>query len=229
MLTVETYSYSITIRPRKEDFDTYLLNMNQEEYQELYGKKYVVSFEKGQGDEYNHIQSVMTTTKSRSDSVRRMIVKYFSKKHLILTNISLKVRSIKTNLEGVIGYCLKEGGKTYCNGYDQSFLSACLDKYNSHADSQSYDKKSIFKINPKNYHIQVENYINNNLSLKQQVYNSSDIKTILAKMAVKGYYLTFINDRNALRIYQYLQAYLNKSEEEFHRIFDAMEADSLSI
>lgn len=74
----------------------------------------------------------------------------------------------------------------------------------------SYDDKNRHKIGIKNFHIQIENYLNNNKDCVKDEYTKDDIIRIMSKMAVKGYYLTFVNSKNIISILNFTRKYLNR-------------------
>lgn len=215
--------YSITIRPL-------LLNFNklQESIIGLITKlntktnKYIIAEEKGQGEEINHYQVYLQYKKNtKSSNVRRQIISIINKilkqSHTELSPQELKhgimVKQIKNNLEGTIGYTLKESNKIHTNIKEEE-LDNYKSIYEEHAKTNNYDSKNYYRINNKNYHIKTLRYIEETKQEKEE-YDEEDIERIIGEMINKQYYWTFLNKRNYLNIERYLLSFLNKTGQDY--------------
>lgn len=220
--------YSITLRPRLQEFK----KINDYKYFDKILKKmkyYVIGKEKGNCEEISHYQMVLIYNKeTRVDTVRRTLINNF-KKYIPECDwkIALKVKSIKTNIEGVIGYCLKEG-------IDNISKLEKEEEYYLNLYMKNKVSKDYFRVNSKNYHIYVERYIQINEDFVYQLYKSTChykqeamryglltnkkikvyytdelIKYIIDNMIIEKYYFTFLTERNIDRVIGYLRFYLN--------------------
>lgn len=113
--------YSITIRPKIEDFD------------EGWGKilldnfdKIIVGYEHGENDtSCNHLQVALSSDVKRSDSLRRSL-----KKLLNYDNTNPVWLVIKSSNDGLytMGYCMKEDNFKY-NGFSEDEINEALTYY----------------------------------------------------------------------------------------------------
>lgn len=221
---------SITIRPPLLDFRK-ISDFSQLQFLKDMSEYYVISKEKGSCVEHSHYQIVLKLkTDTRSDSLNRTIRRKLEKilgKDTIDWKIALKIKEIKSNFEGVVGYTLKEEGR------ETELKLPKEEQYYTELYRNVKVSKSRHLINRNNYHIRVEIWINDNKKLvnslykktthyKQQkmnyglmyepelYYSDELIKTILDNMVYEGYYLTFLTGRNIQRVVDYIQCYLTK-------------------
>lgn len=208
--------FSVTIRPRYENFQLIQNTPTIIPALKLKLDKYIISEEKG-GQEYvNHYQCYFRYKKNtKTSNVRRQLLTLFKKNkiHFLNDKIAIKVKSIKSNLEGTIGYTLKENDKYFSNFSDQE-ISDFLDTYNDYLEKNKYDNKNFFRINNKNYHIYVKRYIIEH-KLEKEEYDLDDIMILVAEMANKGYYFTFLNSRNTNEKLEYILHFLNGTMIEY--------------
>lgn len=219
--------YSITIRPKQDNFNILhksplFIPMLKDKLQ-----KYIVSEERGTNNVVNHYQCYFQYSKEvRSDSVKRSILTVI-KKYITLTDEEkkyfLKVKPIKTNLEGTIGYTLKEEN-TYHTNFTEEELEHYLKCYKEHLKNNSFDNKEYFRINPKNYHRIVERYIEEH-ECSCDTYDIDNIKDIIGEMINKGYYFTFLNKRNFDEKTKYLIHYLNKEGKKYLEYLEEAQYD----
>lgn len=217
---------SVTIRPRYESFqeimrndDNILLMITQKL------EKYIISEEKGQSDYVNHYQCYFQLKKERQISkYKQSLINILKKNKIVLSPEEIKngivIKPVKTNLEGMIGYTLKEGRVKLTN-FTQEEQDKYLSIYQQHLEEKSnkYDKANKYRINAKNYHRIIEEYINEH-SLKLDTYTTEDIFRITGEMANKGYYFTFLSSRNTHEKLSYVLHYLNKTMEKYIRNLD---------
>lgn len=216
--------YSITISPTIEEFNKMKVDGLIVSGLIILSKHYIIAEEKGASEDLSHYQIYMETEKEIRQDKIRLKIKKLIEKHYQLTNIkvALKVKPINTNINGVIGYTLKEGNKIYTN-MKQELLTRCKEEYLKFENKKKLDKEK-YKINCKNYHIKVELYIKNNL-LEEEGYCYSSLVKIVGAMINEGYYFTFLTPRNYKDKMVYLQNYLNKNGEETLRYLQKLNED----
>lgn len=207
--------YSITIRPHKTTFIE--IEKKKINFFPLFLKgveKHIISYEKGKDDTYNHFQCYIKYEKERrQDKIKESILRNLFKIGIELDPeeklYGIKVKLIKTNIEGVIGYTLKEGGKCITNLTNEE-IEKYKKIYLDHKTTNENDKKNFFKTNQKNYHIHIKNFIKENEIFYCEKYDTNDIKDIIGEMINRGYYMNFINSRNIIEKILYVKSYLNK-------------------
>ncbi len=213
--------YSITIRPRLATY----MKMDELQFVQPFFKLkydgYILAKEKGKEDYENHYQIYLRTKKpTRSDAIRRSIMTLFNK-NLPLDEdekrTTVKVKQIKTNLLGVIGYPLKEKGTIQIYNISKERQEEALKHYENHKKDTEYDGKNYFRINNKNFHKKTEGFImeHEQFYKEQGDYESDDVDSIFSEMLNKGYYLTtFLNSRNYKERRSYVLHYLNRQGEK---------------
>ncbi len=210
-----TNQISLTYRPHIRDFDKLYKDADYTNIEKMIHSlkydKYILSLEKGSGDDYNHLQCVVYTNKSLRD-FRKQFKRYMNKTFRYeINSVNTKTRLIKSNLAGVIGYCQKEEGKHFTT-FDDDFLKYCDRVYKLHEKSS---KNNYYRINNKNFHIHIEKYIEAHAILRKQDYSTEDIQSIIGQMANDKYFFTFLNKKNIIRVVAYTKHYLNHTMEEY--------------
>lgn len=214
--------YSITIKPWEDTWNK--IDKKKLIFFNLFTKnveKYIISYEKGNKDYYNHYQCYFKYPKpKRQDKIKESILKTLCKLEIELhpeeRQHGIKVKEIKTNLETVRGYPLKEGGTFISKGFTEEELEIMKNNYLKHKENNDLDKKSFFRTNPKNFHIYIRNFINENPEHLKDKYTTEDIKDILGEMTNRGYYLGFINSRNIIEKILYVKCFLNKNGIDYY-------------
>lgn len=222
--------FSITFRPLletytkiTETFDIFLNDFIKNT------KRYIISKESGDNSLIdNHLQIYVETKKQTNQKnitkrLKRLLVKYNLSKEE--QKIALKVKDIKSNLQNVIGYPLKEKGDKLIYG----FTLEEIEEYKKNYINTLIDK-DYFRISRKNYHIYLEKYIYVNEKKIMDYFNSYQlplitsidglrenkrfddkiIKYIIDSMIIDKYYFTFLNSRNIIDIIHYIKYYMNK-------------------
>ncbi len=224
-------NYSITFRPRletyesiEEPFNLFLQDLTK------YSESYIVSKESGRNSKKdNHLQIFTKLKKSiKQKSYRKRLMRtltQYVKLDKQETINSLKVKEIKTNLEGVKGYVCKEDGDKLIYGFTAEDIKELRKYYESNTKKEN---KDYFRINRKNYHIYVKkwiglnkevvlSFVNEELNdIQQKIKNIEDVfyeryllKKIIDRMIIEDYYFTFITPRNIDEVLKYLQATLD--------------------
>jgi hypothetical protein len=144
--------YSITYRPR--DF-TEIQRPIFLKYIDKISDRYVCSMEKGSGEEYNHFQCFIDTTK-RKDNVKRGIFNVIKKVYEFEEDEKKVCLVIKkcSNEKYVIGYCLKECGVIYKGNLEEDYLKLCKEYY----DNVAVKKDSVKKLTKNNIHLYFKRY-----------------------------------------------------------------------
>lgn len=228
------YKYSITFRPLLEIFES--IDSPLTYFEKLFDKisnKYIISLEKGNSEEINHLQIYIDLEETITQkALRKRIVRYINPLNIDKGNlkIALKVKEIKSNFEGVIGYVLKEDNEKNIKGFSDEEITTYRNVYLEHSSKES-NKKDYFRINKKNYHIYVSKWIENNPQKYKSFFFTDNninkyliteeeereitrevIKRIIDTMIIEDYYFTFLSSRNIREIIEYLYFFLNKKE-----------------
>lgn len=167
---------SITFRPTQKEFDEYK-DLFLKRFIKKYGKHdYLVSPESASSQNPNHYQIFLDIDK-RPDSVKRAIKNVILKDCEITNfNIAVKVKKIKTNYTGVIGYCMKEIDDI--DVITSNISPTLLIQYRDEYRKLSLDKKvdvDRCRVNLRNIHICFKNYWNiNRLRLIDEITNYVD-------------------------------------------------------
>lgn len=192
---------SITFRPRIEEFEKYA-----DEFVDFFKSKYakdkfVISPESAGHTVPNHFQIYLDTS-SRPDSVKRAILTYIKKLDIEKPQIALKVKTVRSNEDGVLGYVLKEHKdleQVFINNLDPNYLLECRDSYLRLSIARKMEVDKI-RITERNFYpIFTQYYTSNEEELKQSYIKIHDaeaptfetksfLKFVLQKMVVEGYY-----------------------------------------
>lgn len=233
------YEYSITIRPRVETFKVLLSSVEVlVEWCKKKCKNYIIGLENGCGDETiepNHFQCVMSFEKKRKNikkDLTNLIGKILKLHKLDLDDleetekkIMLKCPIIKSNSEGVKGYCLKESIKNYSN-YNPLIIKQFIKVYNEEKlkNYEKKQKKEYYKVNKRNYHMFIKKYIQ--MYYPEEKITEDLIIQVIDEMMKKDYYFTFINSKNIGDIISYVKGhltdfnYVRNCYEEYKEMID---------
>lgn len=182
---------SITFHPRQEEFDKY-----QKEFITLFTKKfkeekYIISYECGKSDIKNHLQIFLDKEYKNNQSLDRGIKRMIKSFEIDNINIALKCKLIKNNINGVIGYVLKETDNEFTDVIYNKFTIEELQEYKQHYLDIKNNRiiiKDKIRIRLKNLHIIMKRFIENNIKeLNIKYTNDIDIVDILYKMASNEY------------------------------------------
>lgn len=158
------HHYRIVWRPTLNIFKEEQIDLFQDFLKKE--NKYIISLEHGEKVKtINHIDIYIEFKKEiRKDKLKEKIIRLL-KKHDICPPkteipIALKILPIRTNLEGVIGYSLKENNTKITKGFTEKELEYHKQKYieNTILD---FNKKHQLRVNKKNLHIYFKRYILN--------------------------------------------------------------------
>lgn len=167
---------SITFRPTINEYDRFKENFIEKFQKKYKNNEYVITKECGKNNNIDtHLQIFLNTDK-RIDNIKRFITNSICKNYN-LTNlkIALKIKNIKTNFHGVIGYTLKETNNNLDNVIYNKFTKEELLEYkNNYLELNNeklinYDKKFI-KYN--NLHIAFKNFIKINWKDEYEIFHS---------------------------------------------------------
>lgn len=218
MPTASSTCFSITFRPTFDEFNKY-----HEDFMDKIEKnydKYIFCYEKGSGDEINHLQGFMEFNKEKvANNFRkefdRKIMKDFNIGH---PKVALKITPIKRDVNVCIGYVLKEQSDLstilQC-GFDNETLQK-LQKDYLEVMKEKKMKSDKQRISLRNIHVLMEEYI----KIKQidiVEIEEKDVRRILGLMGNDGYCLLPLTQRGFSHTVRYLTAYFNTGLEDYFK------------
>lgn len=169
---------SITFRPTIDEFEKYHEEFIENFTRKFQEEKYCIVYEKGNSDDYNHLQIYLGKQYSDNKGLKRGITRICKNMEFTNTNIALRCKNILNNEIGVIGYTLKETNNTLDNVIYNKFTIEELKEYKHKYLQLSIDKqinkdKKFIKIN--NIHIIYKRYLLRNLD-KYNINNIEELK-----------------------------------------------------
>lgn len=155
--------YSITFRPTYEEYRKYNEQFCDNIQRKFNKAKFILSHEKGNNEEYNHIQGFIEFSKDkRADTLRKQFNKFIIKDmDISYPKVALKVSPISRDVKLCQGYTLKEQSidlpKTIHN-YEVDYLLECR-QYYLNLSNEKKAKVDKIKVNIRSYPEVFNNYV----------------------------------------------------------------------
>lgn len=218
MPTASSTCFSITFRPTFDEFNKYneeFLDRIQKNYD-----KYIFCYEKGTGEQVNHLQGFIEFNKEKvANNFRKefdkKIMKNFDISH---PKVALKISPIKRDVNTVMGYVLKEQ-TDLSSILQQGFNNEQLEKLQQDYKACVLEKKmksDKHRISLRNIHIIMEDYIKNKYPDLTEL-DESMVRKILGQMGNDGYCLLPLTQRGFSHTVRYLTAYFNTGLEDYFK------------
>ncbi len=159
--------YSITFRPTYDEYRKYNEDFIDRIQKKFVKSKFILSHEKGNANEYNHIQGFIEFKKSkRADTLRKTFNdKILKDMEISYPKVALKISAISRDVKLCQGYTLKEQSiqldKVITN-YDTEYLLECR-KYYLNLSDEKKAKVDKIKVNIRCYPEVFNNYLKANL------------------------------------------------------------------
>ncbi len=159
--------YSITFRPTYDEYRKYNEDFIDRIQKKFHQAKFILAHEKGNSDEYNHIQGFIEFKKDkRADTLRKTFKDYILKNmEISYPKVALKVSPISRDVKLCQGYTLKEQSKALDNittNYDTEYLLECREYY-LNLSNEKKAKVDKIKVNIRCFPEVFDNYLKSNI------------------------------------------------------------------
>lgn len=163
--SIKYYHYRIIYRPRIEIFE--------ENHIEIFAKlfrnetRHILAKESANTNStINHIDMYIEFKKDiRKDKLKEKIFRTLKKEEIKIEktekNIAVRIQAIKNNVDGTIGYSLKEDNEKLIKGFTEKELEYYKNQYIENT-IVNFNKKHCLRVTKKNIHIYFKLYIKNN-------------------------------------------------------------------
>ncbi len=198
MPTKTSQYFNFTFRPTSEEFRKYNEDWLDKFQRKFSKEKYLVSYEKGTADDFNHLQGFIEFRKNkRADTLRKSFDLIMKDMTISYPKVALKVSPVIRDVSICQGYILKEYktddlDKIINNGYEMDYL---INLHDSYLKSTIVKKLKVDKIrvNSRNFYVVYCNYVEGHKEvIKKYGYNlgkTKDTEFVMKRMVQDGYYM----------------------------------------